>query len=154
MKRFSLFSATALLATVLVGCASFGTRLEPPEVTLVGLEPLAGNGFEQRFEIALRITNPNERPIEGEGLDLTLELNGQRLARALSSEPFTIPRLGDDVVRLTGSTNLLTLFRQAVTLPRSGRLDYELHGRVLLADSAGWLRFSREGSLVPPSSGR
>jgi len=137
------------LALLAVGCASFGTRLEPPEVTLVGLRPVPGGSFEQRFVLELRVVNPNEVPISAEGLDIVLELNGRRLARALSGETFEIPRLGDRVVQVTASTNPLDLFRQALSLPRSTGLDYQLRGRLLLADSLGWLRFTREGSLLP-----
>jgi LEA14-like dessication related protein len=137
-----------------IGCAGLGRGLEAPEVSLVSIEPLASNAFEQRFAITIRIVNPNEVPLSAEGIDLTLELNDRRLARALAAEAFTVPRLGDQVVELVGSTNLLDLFRQLVALPEAGSLDYVLRGRVLLADSAGWLRFSRRGSLIPEADTR
>ncbi len=44
---------------------------------------------------------------------------------------------------------MLDLFRQAMSLPEDGRLEYRLIGRDSLADSVGWLKFSREGSLLP-----
>jgi hypothetical protein len=54
-----------------------------------------------------------------------------------------------------GSTNLLDLFRQIVALPEAeGRLDYVLHGRILLAGPTRWIRFSHEGSLIPESGAR
>lgn len=143
-----VFGLFALMFLTLGGCASMGTRLEPPDVTLVRIEPLPSTAFEQRFEIEVRIVNPNDVPLSGDGIDITIELNGKRLTRALSPDAFTIPRLGDDTVRLTGTTTLLDLFRQAVSLPADGRLDYRLVGRVSLADSLGWLRFTREGSLA------
>lgn len=143
--------AIAMLIS-LGGCASMGTRLEPPDVTLVRIDPLPSTAFEQRFEIEVRILNPNDVPLRGDGLDITIELNGKRLTRALSPNSFTIPRLGDDTVRLTGTTTLLDLFRQAISLPEDGRLDYRLVGRVSLADSVGWLKFSREGSLLSEDS--
>lgn len=141
------FAITLLIG--LGGCASMGTRLEPPDVTLVRINPLPSTAFEQRFEIEVRIVNPNDVPLRGDGLDITIELNGKRLTRALSPDNFTIPRLSDDTVLLTGTTTLLDLFRQAVSLPEDGQLEYRLVGRVSLADSLGWLKFSREGSLLP-----
>ena len=132
------------------GCASFGSRLEPPEVSLVNLAALPSEGFEQRFEITVRVVNPNAVPLAGDGLDVRLDLNGQRLGRALRSEPFEIPKLSDEVLTLVATTNLLDVFRQAIALPSAGgRLDYVLTGRMLLADSPRWLSFSREGSLAP-----
>lgn len=144
----AIFGFAIAMLILLSGCASMGTRLEPPDVTLVRIDPLPSTAFEQRFEIEVRIVNPNNVPLRGDGLDVTIELNGKRLTRALSPDNFTIPRLGDGTVRLTGTTTLLDLFRQAVSLPEDGRLDYRLVGRVSLADSLGWLKFSREGSLL------
>ncbi len=144
----------AMFATGL-GCASLGQRLEPPEVSLVNVQPLATTGFEQRFEVTVRLTNPNDRPLTGEGIDVTLALNGKRLGRAVSADSFEIPRLGDDVVTLVATTNFLDLFRQALALPDAGgQLDYALDGRVLLSGSVGWLPFSHAGSLVPESLAR
>lgn len=144
-----------LLAALLFvsGCASMGTRLEPPDVTLVRITPLASTALEQRFEVEVRIVNPNDVPLAGDGLDVTIDLNGKRLTRALSPDSFTIPRLSDDTVTLIGTTTLFDLFRQAMAIPEDGRLDYRLVGRVSLADSIGWLRFSREGSLLPEDAG-
>jgi LEA14-like dessication related protein len=151
-------SSVRLLAILLAlvftaSCASLGTGLEPPEVSLVNLKPLAGTGFEQQFEITLRVLNPNSVPLEGDGIDLQLDVNGRRLARALSSERFVIPRLGDATVTLVATTNVIDVFRQVVVLPNAGgRFDYLLSGRVLLDGSAGWLNFTREGSLTPESA--
>ncbi len=151
MTRRNASFALVFAMLLLSACASLGRRLEPPEVSLIAIEPLPSHSFEQRFEITVRIINPNEVPLAGDGLDITLDLNGRRLARALSSERFVIPRLGDDVVKLVATTNLLDLFRQAVTLPEAGQLDYTIEGRVLLANSMAWLRFSRQGNLLPKS---
>ncbi len=139
----------ALCAVLFVsGCATLGPRLQPPDISLVNIRPLAGTGFEQQFEITLRVLNPNSVPLEGDGLDVILDVNGQRLGRALRSEPFTIPRLGDETIKLVATTSLLDVFRQAFALPNArGTLEYALKGRVLLANSPGWLNFERSGSV-------
>jgi len=139
----------ALFAILLTsGCASLGPRLEPPDISLVNIRPLAGSGFEQQFEITVRVLNPNSVPLEGDGLDVILDVNGQRLGRALRSEPFTIPRLGDETLTLVATTSLLDVFRQAFALPNAGgTLGYALKGRVLLANSPRWLSFEREGKV-------
>lgn len=133
----------------MVGCASMGTRLEPPEVALIGIEPLASEGnLEQRLLLRVRVTNPNDVPLEFDGIELRLDLNGQRLGRALSGELVTIGRLDDGVVELIATTDLLSILRQIVALPGQDGIDYAIRGRIFLADSAGWLRVSREGRLA------
>lgn len=150
MKRFPLVVALITLAlTASFGCAQLTQGLTPPEVTLVDLRPLPGGNLEQRFEIKLRVLNPNDVALSSDGVDLELNVNGRRLARALSSESFSIPRLGDDIVVLVATTHLLDIFRQALALSDAGTLDYEMNGKIFLARSPGALDFSRSGSLVP-----
>jgi LEA14-like dessication related protein len=155
MSHLKRRGVLALLGLVLIGtmasCALFGNEhgFVSPEVSLVDLGPLPSEGFEQRFAVTLRVVNPNEIPLASDGLDLILEMNGRRLARALSDESFIVPRMGERLVTLVATTNLIDLFRQVVRLPEAGRLDYTLRGRVLLSGSAGWLRFERKGTLLP-----
>lgn len=144
-----------LLPCFALACASFGTRLEPPDVSLVGLRPLPVEGpFEQRMAITLRIANPNDVPLELDGIDVSVELNDRRLGRALGNERVSIPRLGDGLVELTATTNLLSLLYQAIDLAGESKLEYALRGRAFLANGPGWLRFSREGELTEGLLGR
>lgn len=148
---YTILLALTLLTGGPTGCARLTHGLTPPEVTLIDLKPLPGGNLEQRFEITLRVLNPNDIPISSDGVDLELNLNGKRLARALSAENFSIPRLGDDVVVLVATTHLFDIFRQAMALPKTGTLNYEMNGRIFLASSPGSLKFSRKGNLVPDS---
>jgi LEA14-like dessication related protein len=137
-----------------LACAHFGRGLQTPEVSLVDLLPLPSETLEQRFELRVRILNPNDEALAIDGIDLTLDLNDRRLGRALSSEELEIPRLGDEVVALVATTHLLDVLRQAIALPEASGLDYSLHGRIYLSGSPGWLRVSHEGSLLPESFSR
>lgn len=148
-NRAALVSLTLIVVAAFSACALLEGRRVPPEVSLVDLAPIGAAGFEQRFAVTLRIVNPNEAPLAADGLDLILEMNGRRLARALSDESFVVPRLGQTLVTLVATTNLIDLFRQAIHLPEAGHLDYTLRGRVLLGGSGEWLRFERKGTLLP-----
>lgn len=130
-----------------VGCASLPGGLEAPEVSLVGLEPLPSESLEQRFDVRLRVMNPNDRTLSIDGVDFTLEVNGSRLTRGLTNEEVTIPRLSEAVVSVTATTTVLDLVRQVLSAADAETVSYELHGRVFLADSPGWLSFSRTGSF-------
>ena len=144
-----LLFVVASIAGALSACASMGTGLEPPDVWLIGLEPLPAEGnLEQRLRLQLRVANPNDEALAFDGVSLTLDLNGQRLGRALGNERVTIPRLADDVIELTATTHVFAIVRQVMTLPQKEGIDYEVRGRVFLADSPGWLRVSRKGRLA------
>jgi len=146
MRNRRLILPTSLVL-LLSACATFGAKLESPEVFVTGLKALESDFLEQRFEIALRVQNPNEKDLELDGIDVILEINGRRFGRAMSGDPVTIPRLGEAVVTLHAVTTVFDLLRQLATAPAATQMSYELNGRVFLANSPGWLSFSREGVL-------
>lgn len=136
------------------GCAHFGGGFESPEVFLVGLRALPGGTLEQRFEIDLRLLNPNDTDLELDGIDVTVALNGARLTRGVTGETVSIPRLSDGLVTLTATTTVFDLVNQIMAAGSSTTLDYELRGRVFLANSVRRLHFEKAGQLIPESLGR
>jgi len=50
---------------LMAACATMG---DPIKVQVVGLEPLQGQGMELRFAAKLRVQNPNEAPIDYDGI--------------------------------------------------------------------------------------
>ena len=149
MRAMRLGTAIVLPCVLLLAsaCATFGSKLESPEVFVTGLKALESDFLEQRFESALRVQNPNEQDLELDGIDVILVVNGRRLGRAMSGDSVTVPRLGEAVVTLHAVTTVFDLLRQLATAPVATEMSYELSGRVFLAKSPGWLSFSREGVL-------
>jgi LEA14-like dessication related protein len=121
-----------LVICIASGCASLIGSLEPPEVYVTSLAPLDASLFEQRLRIDLRIRNPNNAPLEISGIEFELDVNGAPLARGLSNEEITVPRLGESVISVVASTTLTDLARQIVQLGSQRSLDYSLRGRVHL----------------------
>jgi LEA14-like dessication related protein len=65
---------------------------------VAGVEPIPGEGLEMRFNVKLRIQNPNDAPIEYNGVSLELDLNGQSFASGVSDQSGTVPRFGETVI--------------------------------------------------------
>jgi LEA14-like dessication related protein len=140
-------------ALLVSACASLAS-LEPPEVRVSSLRVLESDPgtLEQRFEVGLRVLNPNNRDIAVDGVDFELDVNDRRLARGLSSEGFTLPALGETTTTVVVTTSLLDLLRQAYDLSQRGgqSLDYQLNGKLHLA--SGLVRtipFDYAGKLGP-----
>ena len=67
------------------GCASIPTHKPiPPEVNLVGLRVVELGLFEQRYELQLRVQNPNSFVLPISGMSYSPELNGEEFARGVS----------------------------------------------------------------------
>lgn len=141
----TLFLAVVLLAT---GCTGL-RNLESPEVVVTAIRPLDSSTlFEQRFEVGLRIYNPNNRDLDIDGIDFELDVNGQRLARAAGANDFLLPRLGEAETSVVVSTSLISVARQLMVLQQSQAINYRLSGRVHLGSAFGVsLPFEKSGQL-------
>src|SRR5262245_64954041 len=86
---------------LLVGCASLQTK-DPPQVTVAGIEPLQGQGMELRLLVKLRVQNPNDAPIEFNGVALEMNVQGKTFASGVSDTSGSVPRLGEGVIEVPG----------------------------------------------------
>ncbi len=148
-----LIIVTALLA--LGGCAGMAVR-DPVRINVVGIDPLPGQGLEMRFNVKLRLQNPNDSAIEYDGVALELELNDQPFATGVSDRKGSIPRFGESVLSVPVTVSALAAVRQALGLAEGASVDnlpYVLRGK-LAGGVFGTMRFTEEGTLSLPRGGR
>lgn len=124
-------------AVLLLGLAACsGAEPVPPQVRVVDLRLLESSVFEQRFEIDLRIGNPNDFDLPLDGLTFDLEVNGEDFARGFSNQRVTVPRLSEERISVTASTTLIELVRQMQLLAERGDLTYRISGIAYLESFA------------------
>ena len=146
--------AVGALAALLLsaGCARFGARLEPPQLSVVGVEIARGDLFEQRFKARMRVQNPNDRSIAVRGVSYTLQIGGEELGRGLSGSSFTVPALGeaefDMLVTMNLAGTLMRLLERARSDGLPDSLSYRLRGEVKLAEGlVRTIPFDEKGSV-------
>jgi LEA14-like dessication related protein len=152
-------ASTVFLAAALSGCASlFGG--DPLRVSVAGIEPADSQGMEMRFNLKLRVQNPNESAINFDGVSVDLELNGKPFASGVSNASGNVPRYGETVVSVPLTVPAFAAVRQAFALAgavqpgaaQSGQIPYMLRGK-LAAGLTGTTRFVDQGTLNLPSLG-
>ncbi|KST73112.1 MULTISPECIES: LEA type 2 family protein [Burkholderia] len=150
-----LLFATLTVLLALGGCAAL-TAHDPVRVSVVGIEPLVGQGLEMRFDVKLRLQNPNDAQIDYDGVALDLELNGRPFASGVSDARGSVPRFGEQVLSVPVTVSAFSAARQAFGLAdvtASGKLPYVLRGK-LAGGMFGSVRFTDSGTLsLPASSG-
>lgn len=149
MKRISKVFPFVCAILFLIGCTSIAeltVQPESPEVLLVNITPLDATMFEQRLQVDLRVRNPNDFDLEVTGLDFTLHLNDQRLARGLTNKASTIPRLGDSVISVETTTSTLDVIRQLLQLSQRQEVAYQVDGFLYVQGSR--LPFKNKGVLL------
>lgn len=154
LQRYARLSLVLLLAGVLNACALLQVR-DPLNISVIGIEPLAGQELEMRMAVKMRVQNPNEAPVDYNGIALNLEVNGQALASGVSDQQGHIGRYSEAVVVVPVSVTAFAFLRQAYGLSRLDSLQgmpYVLRGK-LAGGPLGTVRFTDEGKLDLPKGG-
>lgn len=143
-----------LLVPVLLlvsACASLqGT--DPLQVSLVGVESLPGEGLEARMAVKLRIQNPNNEPVDYDGVALTLEVRGLDFASGVSDARGSVPRFGETVLVVPVSVSAYAMAKQALTFALGDRSKVTFVARGKLAGSGfGGVRFESKGEFDLPA---
>lgn len=139
----------------LSGCASL-MQMEPPEITLSGIQLESIKGLETAFAVDLRVFNGGERPLTVKGLECDLTLNDRHLAKGVTNPAKEIPAYGSEVVRVMVYSSMVDMLGMVHQLIRSaqrnesqGKWRYRLEGHLRLADP-GWLEkipFDTQGEI-------
>jgi len=141
--------SVCLLALTLTACAAFSQR-DPLNVQVAGIQPLPGEGLELRMAVKLRVQNPNDRPLDYDGVALELEINGRNLASGVSDASGTIPRFGETVLSVPMTISAFSAARQALGLAEHIGMDevpYVLRGKLAGGRTFGTQRFIEKGTL-------
>ena len=155
--RWRRLLALGVMVALLGGCAGLERlRPEPPNVTLAGLRALELGLFEQRFEVSLRLSNPNGFALPIQGLRYQLELNEAEFARGVSGESVSIPAYGEEVLRLQLVTDLSSTLQQIRRWQQNppDDLSYRLTGSVDVGGLAPSLPFNVAGNVALQMPGR
>lgn len=140
----------AMLA-LLAGCSFFVPKLEAPDLSVVNVELLKSDLFEQRLKVRMRVQNPNDRELPVKGISCEMEVNGDEFASGVSANSFTVPAFGEAEFDMMLTANMAGAVLKWIAgsggrAPES--VDYELNGKVSL--SSGIMRsipFSEKGTF-------
>lgn len=149
--RLTRLLTVLMISATLSACALLQPR-DPVSISVIGLEPLPGQDLELRMAVKLRVQNPNETPIEYNGIAVNLAVNGQPLAAGVSDQGGQIGRYGEAVVQVPVSITAFAFLRQAYGLGKLNALQglpYTLRGK-LASGPFGTVRFSDKGTLDLP----
>ena len=147
-----------LIATLafLAACAMLPGR-EPLHVNVAGIESLDGEGMEWRMLVRLRVQNPNDAPVEYDGVYLKLSVLDRTFATGVSDEHGTIPRFGETLVTVPVTVSMANVVGLVIGMAADGKppekLSYRLEGSL---NSAGFgsTRFDSQGEIALPRVGQ
>ena len=135
---------------LLASCATVPPDIEPPRISITNLAPKEFTMFEQRFDVQLRIQNPNQQDLGINGIRFDIELNEREFANGMSGEKLTVPRFGSQVLNAEVVTGTASFIRQFQEFNKTGtnNLRYRLKGTAFVdAPSSFKLPFDEKGNI-------
>ena len=138
------------LAMIVASCSTMPKEYETLVVHIADMTPKDMAIFEQRFDVKLRIQNPNDVEFSINGLRFDIELNERAFANGMSGQRVTVPRFGSEVVETEVFTTLASFLRQAEELNKAGgqKVRYRLKGTAFV-DAPGTFKapFDEQGEI-------
>lgn len=110
-KHSRVVLLTLLGLALLSGCASLVPKLDPPKVSLVSFKTLPGSAGTPRFEIKLRVMNPNKQTLDIAGISYSVDLLGKELITGVSNNIAPIAGYSEGDVTLEAGLQLLELLQ-------------------------------------------
>jgi LEA14-like dessication related protein len=153
VRRSSLTILLFIVAFTISACAGLQPR-DPLQVTVAGIDSLPGEGLEFRMMVKLRIQNPNDAPLDYDGVYLKLDVLDKTFATGVSDEHGTVPRFGESVISVPVTVSTLRMVLNTLRVMRGGPIDkvsYKLEGK-LSGPLFGSTRFQAQGDLALPDA--
>jgi LEA14-like dessication related protein len=143
--------AIVLAAWALAGCSAFVPKLQSPQLSIVNVELLSSNLWEQRLRVRIRVENPNDRVLPVAALSYSIEVAGQELGHGAANDSFVVPALGESEFATDVSANMAGALLAILGRGHGGAsdpIDYRIVGKITLG--GGFVRsipFEHQGTF-------
>lgn len=148
-QLFMHFTFATLLLFILSGCAGMQTGYDPPTVSLTSFRFIPGDSIVPRFEVGLRIINPNRDALQLEGLFYSISLEDNNIISGVANELPKIEGYGEEdilleaVVDVIGGAKLL----QSLLHSQKSSIEYGFNAKLDLGSLQPPLRVSEKGEF-------
>jgi LEA14-like dessication related protein len=140
-----------VLATLsLSGCSLFVPKLQAPSLSVVSVDLLKSDLWEQHLRVRMHVQNPNDRTLPVKGISYTMDVSGQEFASGESGASFVVPAHGEAEFDMSVTANMAGALFKILGSGNDpgGQIDYRIRGKVSLSE--GLLRsipFEQRGTF-------
>jgi LEA14-like dessication related protein len=136
------------LTGILAGCSLLGTQWQAPTLMVVNIQVGHSDLWQQHLQVRMSVHNPNDRELPVQGLNYTLDVNGEECAHGESGASFVVPARGDAEFDMNVTANAAATLLRMFVRGSAAPVEYRIRGKVEL--SSGLLRsvpFDQHGEL-------
>jgi len=128
----ALHQIIPLLFILMTSCASLGPEIDPPKVAVESVKSLPGSGGGPRFEVKLRVSNPNKQTLDIAGISYSIEVLDKELLSGVTNDVPVIAPYTEEIVTLEMGINTFAFIRLLAGLGKnSGQpLEYRFSAKI------------------------
>lgn len=151
MGSGSLLALLCFCIFLATGCATPRHDFEEPSVSVTSFTPLPSEGLAPRFEIGLRVVNPNPESLSLRGMSYKLFLNDYEVLDGAANGLPVVPAYGEAEFKVVASVGLIAGIRFVNDMLQNARdlIDYRLQARLDAGAIAPTIRIDKVGSFSP-----
>lgn len=133
------------------GCASLRPDFEAPSVSVTSFKPVASQGLAPRFEIGLRVVNPNAAKLNMRGMSYRIFLNDYEVVEGAANELPIVPAYGEAEFNVIATVGLIEGIRFVNDLLQkgSGQVIYRFQTKLDVGTMSPAIRIEKTGSFSP-----
>lgn len=151
VSSWALLTLLCLCMILATGCQTLRTDFEEPSVSVTSFEPLSSEGFAPRFEIGLRVVNPNPENLNLRGMSYKLFLNDHEVLDGAANGLPVVPAYGEAEFKVVATVGLIAGIRFVNDMLQNtrGLIAYRLQAKLDAGAMAPTIRIEKVGSFSP-----
>jgi len=140
---FSVFLVT--------GCSTLHPDFETPSVTVTSFKLLPSQSLTPRFEIGMRVVNPNSVELKLRGMSYKVFLNGYEVVEGAANELPVVPAYGEAEFYAIATVGLIEgiQFVNDMLQNANGQVAYRLQSKLDIGAMTPSIRIEKTGSFSP-----
>jgi LEA14-like dessication related protein len=151
MEYGSLLLMCVLWLGLVAGCTTLRPDFETPSVNVTSFKPLPSQSFTPRFEIGMRVVNPNSTMLNLRGMIYKVFLNDYEVVEGAANELPVVPAYGEAEFKVIATVSLMEGMRfvQDMLKNENAQVDYRLQAKLDVGAMIPSIRIEKTGSYSP-----
>jgi hypothetical protein len=140
-----------LCTHMIAGCSTIRPEFVAPSVSVTSFQPLPPEGIAPRFEINLRVVNPNSTQLGLRGMHYTLRLNNYDVVSGATNALPVVPAYGEASFKVVATVGLFEGMRFVSDLLQhsTGHVSYTLKAKLDVGAMLPAINIEKTGNYSP-----
>ena len=153
--RFLHFSFCVLFLLFLSGCAGMQRGYDSPTISLTSFQLIPGQSIIPRFEIGLRIINPNRDALELEGMFYYITIEDNKIISGVANDLPTVEGYGAEDILIEASVDVVggAKLLQSLMHTQKDSIRFSFNAKLDTGTFKPAIRISEQGEFSPRDLG-